>query len=171
MEESDDQVKLKAEDSVIEGIDGDEAAVSLNIRRCTVIGDVWVTHLELAENTLFMAEVQVAQRQNGGMRYCYVDPKISRTPRRYECQPDKSNAVPRLINGEYGEPGYAMLSDDTPASITEGADDDGEIGATHEAWHFRRLNDLRQRAADHLPAGFELQVIPISPGSELEKRT
>jgi hypothetical protein len=63
------------------------AFVSLTIARCTVIGQVLVHAIQLAENSIFTSPVLVARRQVGCVRYCYV-PDGSRTPRRYNCQPD-----------------------------------------------------------------------------------
>jgi hypothetical protein len=59
----------------------------LRIARSTVIGKVMVHAIELAENSLFVGSVSVARRQIGCMRFCYVAPG-SRTPKRFNCQPD-----------------------------------------------------------------------------------
>ena len=69
------------------GPDHDNAFASLTIARSTVIGTVLTHAIELAENSLFTSTVTVARRQTGCVRFCYVPPG-SRTPRRYECQPD-----------------------------------------------------------------------------------
>lgn len=74
----------------------------LDIVRSTVFGWIDVHAIELAENCIFMERVRVARRQIGCMRFCYVAPyscvhkrhdekphdEESRTPRRYNCQPD-----------------------------------------------------------------------------------
>jgi hypothetical protein len=59
----------------------------LTVLRSTVIGDVRAHAIKLAENSIFYGIVFVARRQIGCVRFCYVPPG-SRTPRRYECQPD-----------------------------------------------------------------------------------
>jgi hypothetical protein len=59
----------------------------LTIQRCTVFGLVQVLAIALAENCIFNDCVNVARRQLGCMRFCYV-PSGCRTPRRYNCQPD-----------------------------------------------------------------------------------
>jgi hypothetical protein len=59
----------------------------LTIQRCTVFGIVQVHAIELAENSIFTGCLNVARRQLGCMRFCYV-PHGCRTPRRYNCQPD-----------------------------------------------------------------------------------
>src|SRR5260370_17164595 len=68
----------------------------LDIRRCTVFGKVQTHAIALAENCIFMGVMQDCRRQQGCMRFCYVTPG-SRTPKRYECQPDLvERAVPAL---------------------------------------------------------------------------
>jgi hypothetical protein len=57
------------------------------MQRCTVFGIVDVHAVELAENCIFTNCLNVARRQLGCMRFCYV-PYGCRTPRRYHCQPD-----------------------------------------------------------------------------------
>jgi hypothetical protein len=59
----------------------------LTIQRCTVFGIVDVHAIELAENCIFNDCLNVARRQLGCMRFCYVPPGC-RTPRRFNCQPD-----------------------------------------------------------------------------------
>lgn len=59
----------------------------LTIVRSTVFGRIDTHAIELAENSIFMGTIRVARRQLGCMRFCYVRP-VSRTPKRYHCQPD-----------------------------------------------------------------------------------
>jgi hypothetical protein len=63
------------------------AYARLTIARTTVIGKIKTHAIALAENSIFKGVVTVGRRQQGCMRFCYVTP-ASRTPRRYECQPD-----------------------------------------------------------------------------------
>jgi len=59
----------------------------LTIVRSTIFGRIDTHAIELAENSIFMGTIRVARRQLGCMRFCYVRP-VSRTPKRYHCQPD-----------------------------------------------------------------------------------
>jgi hypothetical protein len=68
---------------------GSYAHVLLTAERCTVIGTVWTHAIDRAEDSIFLSLVKVARRQIGCMRFCYVPPE-SRTPRRYNCQPDRA---------------------------------------------------------------------------------
>lgn len=63
------------------------AHAMLSIKRSTIFGRIDTHAIELAENSIFMGTIKVARRQLGCMRFCYVRP-ISRTPKRYNCQPD-----------------------------------------------------------------------------------
>lgn len=92
-----DPIPLSITDSILDAtgpgrlavgtLDGRPAHVLLTIRRCTVFGITEVHEVELAENSIFTHCLNVARRQLGCMRFCYV-PHGCRTPRRYHCQPD-----------------------------------------------------------------------------------
>jgi hypothetical protein len=92
-----DPIPVRISDSILDST-GDErealgapgrvvAHALLTIQRCTVFGIVQVHTIELAENCIFTGCLNVARRQVGCMRFCYVPPGC-RTPRRYNCQPD-----------------------------------------------------------------------------------
>lgn len=98
-----DPVRIRVSDSILdatgahcEGLECEavgaaglaRAHATLRIERSTVIGRVMVHAIELAENSIFVGSVSVARRQIGCMRFCYVSP-CSRTPRRFNCQPDR----------------------------------------------------------------------------------
>ena len=88
---------ISISDSIVDAMSSDREALGapghpvahavLTIRRCTVFGIVDVHAIELAENCIFSNCLNVARRQLGCMRFCYVPPGC-RTPRRYHCQPD-----------------------------------------------------------------------------------
>jgi hypothetical protein len=92
-----DPLPIIIRDSIIDATDADLEAIDapgcpaaharLTILRSTVIGRVMVHSIDLAENTIFNGIVTTARRQQGCVRFCYV-PYPSRTPRRYNCQPD-----------------------------------------------------------------------------------
>jgi hypothetical protein len=94
---------LRISDSVIDATTFHRAALSrpgggefahaiLTIARSTVLGEIHAHALRLAENCIFAGEMCVARRQMGCVRFCYVVPG-SRTPRRYECQPDEAERM------------------------------------------------------------------------------
>ncbi|RFP10994.1 hypothetical protein D0T25_27160 [Duganella sp. BJB488] len=78
----------------IAGTQGDIALALLTIARSTIVGEVAVHAITRAEDSLFLGKVEVARRQTGCVRYCYL-PAASRTPRRHRCQPDDAIAAAR----------------------------------------------------------------------------
>ncbi len=72
----------------LSGSGGSFAHAVLTILRSTIFGRIWTHAIDLAENSIFDGLIRVAHRQRGCMRFCYVRMPGSRTPRRYNCQPD-----------------------------------------------------------------------------------
>jgi hypothetical protein len=148
----------------------------------------------MAENSIFDGRVRVARRQTGCVRFCWV-PVGSRTPRRYECQPDaalaklkaereKLNAEqekhtgikgeplsdeekslearrvrPQFNSQRYGSPTYCQLAETCAAEITEGAEDEAEMGVFHDLYQPQRNANLRARLDQFTPAGLEAGII------------
>ena len=161
------------------------AYATLWIRRCTVFGQVQAQTLELAENSIFMGLVRACRRQRGCVRFCYVPPG-SRTPRRYECQPDLAQSAalalakkdglagpqkdallereilrvePEFNSIRYGTPAYCQLADACAPEITTGADDDSEMGVFHDLYQPQRTTNLRLRLDEYTPAGMNAGII------------
>jgi hypothetical protein len=147
----------------------------LTMRRCTVFGIVQVHAIELAENCIFMSCVNVARRQRGCMRFCYVPPGC-RTPRRYHCQPDLAagdlagadrrreqlRVRPQFNSIHYGTPAYCQLADACADEIRRGADDEAEMGAFHDLFQPQRAANLRARLEEFVPAGMQAGIIYAS---------
>ena len=156
----------------------------LTMRNCTVFGTVDVHAVELAENSIFNDCVNVARRQLGCMRFCYVPPGC-RTPRRYNCQPDmvvkalrdevadvslrdsltageQLRIRPQFTAHHYGRPGYAQLAQTCAAEIKRGADDESEMGAFHDLFQPQREDNLRSRLEVFTPAGMDIGVILVT---------
>jgi hypothetical protein len=101
-----DPIMVHISDSILDATSNEREALAapgpliahavLTILRSTVFGQIQTHAIDLAENTLFNGVVTVARRQHGCIRFCYVTP-ASRTPRRYNCQPD---LVERVIAEE-----------------------------------------------------------------------
>jgi hypothetical protein len=125
-----DPIPVRISDSILDST-GDErealgapgravAHALLTIQRCTVFGIVEVHAIELAENSIFTGCLNVARRQIGCMRFCYVPPGC-RTPRRYSCQPDLvDQAAEALVRAEAQKrtppPDASQLADDILAA-------------------------------------------------------
>jgi len=157
------------------------AHVLLRMSDSTVFGRVEVHAITLAENSIFTGCVNVARRQIGCMRFCYA-PCPCRTPRRYRCQPDGALAEvrrritdadrlyaqilceqlrlrPQFTSQRYGTPGYAQLGEHCAPEIARGADDDAEMGATHDLFQPQRAANLRARLAQFTPAGMHVGLV------------
>jgi hypothetical protein len=186
-----DPIPLRITDSIVDAMSAQREAIGapgyahahalVTILRCTVFGIVDVHAVELAENSIFSACVNVARRQLGCMRFCYIQPGC-RTPRRYHCQPDQvAQAVteritdpvardaeiaferlrvqPHFTSKRYGKPGYAQLALSCPEEIARGADDESEMGAFHDLFQPQRAANLRARLDEFTPAGMDAGII------------
>jgi hypothetical protein len=202
-EVKEDPVPILVSDSIVDatGVDCDDprcealgapgwplAHALLTIRRCTVLGHVYAHAIDLAENSIFMGRVKVGRRQRGCMRFCYVTPG-SRTPRRYNCQPDlveqpiqaqfRVNEIskdqrdralererlrvrPQFNSVRYGTPTYCQLAHSCAEEIKCGADDESEMGVFHDLYQPQRMANLRARLDEYTPAGMDAGIILAS---------
>lgn len=198
-----DPIPIHLRDSILDatGADCDEplcealgapgwplAHAVLTVQRSTVFGRVHTHAIELAENSIFMGRILVARRQRGCMRFCYVTPG-SRTPRRYNCQPDlvekpikaqfdqgeisedeRDRALereqlrvrPQFNSTRYGTPTYCQLADSCAQEIERGADDESEMGVFHDLYQPQRAANLRACLDEYTPAGMEAGIIYAS---------
>jgi hypothetical protein len=160
--------------------DGLAAYTTLDVRRCTVFGRVFVNAISLAENSIFTGLLRVARKQMGCLRFCSVLPG-SRTPPRYECQPDMAiNALdiasndparkhlvdleaarvkPQFMSARYATPDYARLADSCADEILRGADDESAMGVFHDLYEPQRAALLRLRLEEYTPAGMDAGLI------------
>lgn len=112
----------------------------------------------------------------------------SRTPRRFACQPDR--AVDRILRGrpdvtdaadraalaarearrvrplfvsrDFGDTGFAQLDPSCPDEIATGAEDGSEMGVYAHVKQAQRLDNLRRRVGEYLPAGITAGVTVIT---------
>jgi len=152
------------------------AHASVSIVRSTLLGSVTTHAITLAEDSIFMGCVCVARRQIGCMRFCYVPPE-SRTPRRFNCQPDgvtkaltnanektreQLRVKPQFNSTRYGKPTYCQLAQSCAVEITRGAEDESEMGVFHDLYQTQRLANLRMRLQQFTPAGADVGIILAS---------
>jgi hypothetical protein len=152
----------------------------LTIARATVIGKVLVHVIELAENMIFVSQVQVGRRQRGCIRHSYA-PHGSRTPRRHRCQPDialhsidptlalaarqdESRRVllrvqPEFEGQRYGTAAYCRLIACCGDEFRRGADDESEMGVYHDLFEPQREASLRVRLDEYTPAGMQAGIV------------
>lgn len=114
-----DPLSVCIKDSILDASDPDKMALDasgcpvafarLTVLRSTIYGEIQVQSIDLAENSIFYGKVIVCRRQEGCMRFCYINPG-SRTPRRYHCQPDLvEQAAEEDIRSAVKEP-HSLLS-------------------------------------------------------------
>jgi hypothetical protein len=189
-----DPIPLEIADSIVDATGDRRQAIgapgqtwahaALTIRRSTVLGIVDVHEMRLGENSTFSGCVNVARRQLGCMRFCYVPPGC-RTPRRYHCQPDgviaavkgcvtdpvkqaseisneSARVRPQFTARRYGEPAYVQLATACAAEITKGADDESEMGVYHDLFQPQREANLDARLEDYTPAGMDVAIIFVN---------
>jgi len=179
-----DLTSISIMDSIIDATGSDSEAlgahgcprahVNLTMKRSTILGEINVHSIDLAENSIFYGAVRVARRQLGCMRFCYVS-HGSITPRRYNCQPDlategisederpqvEERVRPQFNSVRYGTPRYCQLSDSCPVEIKAGADDESEMGVYHDLFEPQREASLRIRLDENTPAGMDVRIIHV----------
>jgi hypothetical protein len=197
-EVAEDPVVIRISDSIVDATRPDRVALgapeglcahaALTIVRSTVLGRIESHAIHLGENCLFCGVIRVGRRQQGCLRFSYVTPG-SRTPRRYECQPDlversvadlfnkgdlsaeerdslqdseRLRVEPEFNSTRYGAPTYCQLTNTCASEITRGADDESEMGVFHDLYQPQRIANLRARLDDYTPAGMDTGIIYAS---------
>ena len=189
-----DPLRVRISDSILDGAKPEYevfgapgcpvAHAVLTVLRSTVIGQIQAHAIELGGNSIFYGKITVARRQIGCLRFCYVWPE-SRTPKRYNCQPDlvwkpiieeypseadreKRNLMqkqeetrirPKFNSLRYGTPEYCQLADDCAEEIKQGADDESEMGVFQDLYQPQRMANLRVRLDEYLPARMDIGII------------
>jgi len=146
------------------------AGGTLTVTNSTIIGKVHARIIELASNTIFAAQltpmdlwlgpVLADQLQKGCVRFSYVPPG-SLVPRRYRCHPaddDASVVAPMFRSLTCGDPGYCQLAPQSGIEITQGADDQSEMGVFHDLYQPQRVSNLRSSLPDYLRFGLEAGI-------------
>ena len=189
-----DPIPVYVCDSILDATDPQKEAIGapgaaaahaqLSIARTTVFGIADVHDIESANDSIFMGCVNVARRQLGCMRFCYVPPGC-RTPRRYHCQPDlvtqavkdavsdpamqatliageRLRVQPQFTSERYGNPGYAQLSLTCADEIRRGAEDESEMGVFHDLFQPQREANLKKRLEEYTPAGMDAGILFVN---------
>jgi len=159
---------------------------ALTMERSTAFGRLRVRSLDMSES-IATGRIDTVRTQHGCVRFSWVRPG-SRTPRRYQCQPDLvadravadalardpglSPAgqaqvrtfvfgwlVPAFTTVRYGQPAYAQLRRGGPVPIATGAEDGAEMGAFSHLKQPQRKSNLQIRLEEYLPFGLEAGLI------------
>ncbi len=138
----------------------DAAEARTEIEGCTVLGTVAVRILTVG-NSILYGHVETRHVQQGCARFSYL-PADSRAPRRYRCQPagdgPGASVVPAFTSMLPVDPGFGQLAVGCPVQITNGADDEGEMGAYHFLGQAVRLANLASQLEVYLRFGLEAGV-------------
>jgi hypothetical protein len=157
----------------------DAPAADLAVGAATVFGRTRGRTLE-ADDSIFVAPLEIARRQEGCLRFCYV-PETSRTPRRYRCTPDLQLAQARealgaafgaadeaairerirpvftsTIEGRYA---FGQLAQRCPPEIARGGEGGGEMGALNELGQPMRIANIRDALDEYLPFGLSAGLV------------
>jgi hypothetical protein len=193
-----DPMRIELLDSILDATSRDREALgapgwpfahaTLTVRRSTIFGQVQTHAIELGENSIFDGRVRVARRQVGCLRFCYVT-LGSRTPRRYNCQPDlvlaaveeryrsgeltdaerdqvkaaeELRVVPEFNSVRYGTPTYCQLAAVCAEEVRRGSDDESEMGVFHDLYQPQRETNLQARLQQFTPAGVDAAIVVVS---------
>jgi hypothetical protein len=164
-----------ASDIAFAGLSGDDPGAPLTIENSSVIGKVYTHTMKLASNTVFFSDlkatdawpapVRAERLQQGCVRFSFVPPG-SQLPRLHRCQPakleDAARVRPVFTSLRYGDAGYCQLSPACAVEITQGADDQAEMGAFHNLYQPRREANLRAALDEYLRFGLEAAIFYAS---------
>ena len=145
----------------------DAPASPVEVESSTILGATKALTLHASES-IFTALVSVERAQDGCVRFCYVPP-LSKTGRRYRCQPDLAQATSNTDNNDavasrvrpaflaetYGDPAYCQLAESCPEEITAGAENGSEMGAWRFLQNPLRAANLRTSLDEYLRFGLE----------------
>lgn len=127
---------------------------ALDIRGCTVIGQMKVHRIEASE-LLCTDVITVDDLQSGCVRFSAF-PAASQVPRAYRSQ-SLTDVRSLFTSTRFGDPGYAQLSDVAPDEILRGGDNGTEIGAFNVLLNPIKVDSLRAKLDEFLPFG----LIPL----------
>jgi hypothetical protein len=133
------------------------AGAHASLEGSTVRGAMAVRTLD-ASSCLLDGRVMVEHRQVGCVRFSYVAPG-SRTPRRHRCVPDDRAArgtTPVYVSGDPASPAYPALDASCSALITEGGEEESEMGVHHHLRRPQRVRAAQRQLDPYLPVGSQL---------------
>ena len=168
---------LNIEESIIDNKNNKAISVKnvdLVIEKCTIFGDTECRTIT-AGNSIFTGKINSKLLQTGCIRFSYV-PDKSKTPRRFNCQPDlaiqkspkvlkdniKSHLIPNFSSEIYGNFNYAQLSVTCADEIKTGADDGSEMGVFSFLKQPQREANLRTSLNEYLRFGLQAGLIFVT---------
>ena len=130
------------------------AGARMQLEYCTVLGAAAAGRLH-ASDCVFAGTLELGGSHEHCMRWSRVPPSNTRQPRPH-CSSDTPVFIePDFARGAAGAAGCGVLHPATPPSVSGGAEDGGEMGASHGFAHVLQRAALADKLADHLPVGVE----------------
>lgn len=171
---SNEEAEIKITNSIVDALDENNKAYAglnsaygapLQVENSTIIGRVATRIMQLASNTIFLADgplaVEAQRLQEGCVRFSYIPPG-SRLPSPHECQPknaeDAARVRPLFNSLEYGKADYCQLSAHCAIEIKTGADNAAEMGAFCNLYQPQREANLRTRLNEYMRFGLEAGI-------------
>ncbi len=143
-------------DSIIQSVDSTINAIEIktgktHIDRSTIFGKVDVHRLEASE-ALITGKTTVTDNQKGCFRFSAAMEE-SRLPRPYESHLFLKDTNHWFTSRNFGNPGYAQLSDTAPVILKRGAENGSEMGAFNNLLSPIKLDDLKNKIDEYMPFG------------------
>jgi len=143
----------------------------LHIEDSTVIGKVYTRTMELASNTIFLAQLGrrdswkaalwCGRQQSGCVRFSFL-PATAITPQQFQCLPADSTQeaafLPKFVILRYGHPSYGLLSGETPTAVWTGGDNGSQIGVYNPLQETEAVANVQLRAQEYVPLGLEVGI-------------
>ena len=172
--QADSDSKFYIKDSIVDALSPSSIAFSsgntdpggsLKIDNSTIVGEIYARETPLISNCIFTSPVYIEHIQKGCVRYSYLSLN-SHVPRRYRCQPEEEIAngsiQPSFTSLRYGDEAYYQLRNGCRKEISEGADDESEMGVYHNLYQPQRENNVNMRLREYLRFGLEAGVFYAS---------
>lgn len=163
---------------------GEDPGPDTVLEGVTVFGQVRVRSLH-ASDVIFTERVEVRRRQEGCIRYSYLDQRASIAPRQFRCQPQLAledrrkkldvdvlppvqkaailrRVFPDFTSVRYGTPGYPQLHIQTAPEIRTGAESGAEMGVFEELKQPQREANLRVRLEEYMPYGLQAGMVFVT---------
>jgi hypothetical protein len=162
---------LIAEDSLFGKITGAKRFATLVY--CTVMGETELARIQASDCLLSTLGPTINTAvKRCCIRYSRFDPPPGKTDCFGKSAPTNTSDRPVFVQRwfrdadepcvfrlpHYGEPGYGVLDTTAPASITGGAEDEGELGAHHHHFFAAALRALQNKLTHFLPLGQEIAL-------------
>jgi len=143
-------------DSVVQSIDPSVNAIDCKltgatIQRSTIFGKIDLDRLQ-ASDVILTDLATVADTQDGCFRFSAA-PQSSRLPRPYESFLFSLDTPYWFNSRQFGQPGFAQISDEAPQQLQFGAENGEEMGVFNQLLNPIKLEGLQTKIEEYMPFG------------------